>query len=486
MNTLLQTEPRPGACFVLFLLAFLLRAGLFYFYVQQNERYNQADTSSYYVPALSIALGAGMYDLRTRQPIFWRTPGYPWYLSLFHRGHTITSTSLESNRAAHLSALRFQIFLCSFIPLIALAIAWLLTGSLPIAWLTGILTAIHPGLVLASGYLLTDGLATLLFLLFLYFFLRLFGIFASPRSQKYWAGYAIAAAVLFAGYTWIRPLGKFMIIVVLALLALDATTWRERLKKVLLFAGVFYMCIGPWYLRNYRLTGQMEFCPMSGCMLNVFCAPKIRRAMTGQAYKACWEEQNRLGALEVRKEMMHQHQIGSNKVVLQHKVVGRAAWPLIMARPFLFLYDWCVQVIKTLFDLTASQQIVRFVQGSFYYDDLEEFLIEKTALALYKEPMPLPVRILCWLEFILAIFKWIGLLAGCWAYLLRPLWTTGFDTTARKRMAVIWLVCGTLIGATVAMTGAFGYARLRLPVDALMILLSLTWWWPIVGRKTTR
>jgi len=34
------------------------------------------------------------------------------------------------------------------------------------------------------------------------------------------------------------------------------------------------------------------------------------------------------------------------------------------------------------------------------------------------------------------------------------------------------------------MTGGFGYARLRLPVEALMIMLSLTTWYWILKKNS--
>ena len=68
----------------LFLLAWLLRSILFFSYLQHELRFQQPDSPDYHTCALAISSGKGMFNPTTGEPIFWRTPGYPWFLSLFY------------------------------------------------------------------------------------------------------------------------------------------------------------------------------------------------------------------------------------------------------------------------------------------------------------------------------------------------------------------------------------------------------------------
>src|SRR5438046_685025 len=108
----LSYKPTAKNLLLLFLIAFAVRATTFFFYVQHEERYRQADSNDYHVGALSMGLGAGMTKLQNGQPIFWRTPGYPLYLSPFYRYFGIKTADFGGNMPAQKAALWVQIFLC--------------------------------------------------------------------------------------------------------------------------------------------------------------------------------------------------------------------------------------------------------------------------------------------------------------------------------------------------------------------------------------
>lgn len=65
-------------CFI-YAAALLIRALVFGGYVQHEERYRQADTNDYHFCAVGMKAGSGMHRFDTLQPIFWRTPGYPFF-----------------------------------------------------------------------------------------------------------------------------------------------------------------------------------------------------------------------------------------------------------------------------------------------------------------------------------------------------------------------------------------------------------------------
>jgi len=480
----LNYKPTRKNLLILFIASFLVRAITFQFFVHHNERYKQPDSMDYHNCTISLCLGTGMHRADTLDPIFWRTPGYPLYLSFFYNLFGARSTKFSPNWQAQHAALWVQILLSSLIPVFIFFLVHLLTGMFSIAWVTAWIFVFHLGMVLSSTFLLTEALALVLFFPFLIFFYKSFRMWGEKKTPhpKAWPSTIFWAAVLLGLMAWIRPMGEFVaIIAVLMIALLGAAAWKIKLKKIALFLLVFFTITGSWYLRNYHITGKPFFCPMFGPYLNSFCAPKIVRDVNkisleksiSYLYKrACQEaSKNELEAFDQGKRGCREH------------AALRVALPIIKAYPFLFLRDWIKEVLKTTFDLHAAQ-LVGFAKNTFMYDPLEEFLTDKLRDCLYRQPMPLLMRLITFLEVIFELLKWIGLLLGFWIFMLSPLLQQFNVSDFIKRMGLLWLKVAPMIGALVFMTGGFGYARLRLPVDPLMIMLSLTFWfWALEKRK---
>jgi len=156
---------------ILFLAAVAIKLAVFLFFIYPNEYYKQPDSGDYHHGALALSLGKGMRRLDNNRPMFWRTPGYPLFLSFFYKTCGIKSPKFSENSPAQTTAIIFQILLCSLIPLLIFFLALLLTQSLSIAWITAWLSALHVGFVLSDLYILTESLS-ILFLIpfFIYFF----------------------------------------------------------------------------------------------------------------------------------------------------------------------------------------------------------------------------------------------------------------------------------------------------------------------------
>lgn len=480
MQAVLLAQPTPKRLFLLFLSAFVLRAATLFFYVQYEERYKQADTLDYHGCAVSLTCGNGMY--LGHQPRFWRTPGYPLYLSFFYNLFGLKSGDFTANRTAQLAALWVQIFLCSCIPIIIFFLALTLTSLLQLAWLAAWISVFHLGLILASTYLLTDGLAIIFFYLFLLFLYKSFTTFGEKKLSNRWFSSITCASLSLALFTWMRPMGNFVALVAMFLLFILAQDrWKQKIYKIALFTFIFIGCTLGWYIRNYQLTGRCFFCPMFGLYCNVFNAPKIVRRLENKPLLECWQKQQQRGAQEVYKMALRLQ--GTNKKIVPEIDCGNAAWPLLYAHPWYALQDWIQEVTKTTFDMYSSHQLVAFANNTFMCDPLEEFLLDKIKAALYQQPMPRIMRVISWLEFIFVIFKWIGLFSGSWLFMLYPLFKKFHVSPYIKKIGSLWLKTTPLIGAVLFMTGGFGYARLRLPVDPLLIILSLTFWYWLLKEK---
>ncbi len=464
--------------FILFFTAFLLRSFVFYSYLSTGERYKQPDSLDYHSAALTIKYGFGMSRPDTGEPQFWRTPGYPIYLLPFYKIFKQNGFQFSDAQTAQKASIWVQILLSSFIPIILFYLALYLTGSFLIAFITAWISVFHLGLVLTSGYLLTEGIGLIPFYLFLYYFYRSFRpIFQQNGKTLWWPQQIIMAAIMLAIYTWIRPMGNYIALVAILILLLFAQdNLKQKAKKTALFLIIFYTLLSPWYIRNYRLTGQWFFCPMFGAYLNSFCAPRIVSTLNNIDLLESWKQ---LGfAAQTRHQELNEESKLTGFYTPREFACGQIAWPIFLNYPWLAFSDWIREVFKTTFDLYSSQ-LTAFVNGCFFYDPLIEYLSNKLADCLYRTPMPLFMRLIVILEVIYAGLLWIGLIGGLCFFVMMPTLRHFEVHQSRNAIFGLWMVILPMIAATVFMTGGFGYARLRLPIEPLMIILSLTWWYMI-------
>jgi hypothetical protein len=456
------------------IVSFALRAATFQFFVAPQTYYKQADSMDYHNSALCLSMGNGM--VANGQPIFWRTPGYPAYLTPFYKYFGLTSAEFEANAPAQKASIWLQILISSFIPLVIFALAYLMTQLYFVANLAMWTAVVHVGLVLASAFLLTEGISLIFFYAFLFLLYKL--ILQEPKRLLL---VALGAAATLSIYTWIRPMGECTgLWAAFLILVAGKGTWKHTTKKSLLFAIPFFLSLAPWYVRNYKLTDEFFFNPTGGPYLNCFSAPKIVRRVKGGKLEDICKELQVAAALEVRKKRIAQ--IGTNKFPSSLEC-KKISMPIILKYPHYFIYDWFIQNLKTTFDL-YSYQLVAIANNSYYYDPVEEFLTEKVSDCLWAKPLPIISRIIAWLELLFMLALWFALFGGLWCFMLRPLWQKN-STRFILSMQRLWFITALIIAAPIGMTGGFGYARLRLPVEPLIIILALSfWYWFLMKGKS--
>jgi hypothetical protein len=455
--------------FLLFGCAFFIRAAIFIWFIQPGQYYQQPDSIDYHNCALSMALGTGMHRPDTLEPIFWRTPGYPLYLAIFYNWFGIRYVDFPNNTYAQHTAIWGQIFLSSFIPCIILLLALVITNSFPLALIASWITVFHSGFVLASNYILTEGIALIFFYLFLLFLCKLL-ILHKEKISFFWL---VSCALMLGVYTWIRPMGECVaIIAALILILFMQTSFKKRMYNGLLFFLIFFATISPWYIRNFNLTGELFFCPTIGTYFNCFCVPKILRRTLKFPIEDCLKIAQQSAAKEAYKKKLALH--GTGKFV-SPAICKKVSLPIVMQYPWFFFIDWTKEVIKTTFDLYASQ-LVSIANGTFFYDPIEEFLGEKIKACLYTQPMPFAMRLPCWIELFYAILLWIGLFYGFWIFVIKKIIHLKNSNAESKQNLALWIACILICIAVIAPTGGFGYARLRLPIEPILIILSLASW----------
>lgn len=454
----------------LYCAAFLVRAAAMIFLIQPHGFFKQADSTDYHNCAVSIAVGNGMHRIDTQEPIFWRTPGYPPYLAFFYKLCGMRSPRFEDNTTAQTISIWMQIALSCTIPIILFYLAGILTQTTAIASILAWIAVLHPGLVLASTYLLTEGLALIFFYLFLMCFF--YAILSERKKISFLS--LLGAAFSLGIYTWMRPMGEFIGLFSFFLLCVASYgSWTQKTARGLLFAFLFFGSLLPWYTRNYQLTSEWFFCPTIGTYLNCFSVPKILRRTLNKPIEECLKISQINAGRATHQERLRLRGTGLH---VSNNVCKQVAYPVIKSHPWFFLYDWIAETIKTTFDL-YTYQLIPMINGSYWYDPIEEYLPEKISACLWAHEMPWHGRIICWIEFLFSLLLWIGLLGGFWIFVVRAFITKTPNTPYDHSLLKVRVVSIVMIGITIGMTGGFGYARLRLPAEPLMLILSLTFWY---------
>jgi hypothetical protein len=452
-------KPHTLQLVALFLITFIIRALVLEYAIIPEQRYRQADTPDYHVSALLIKNGHGMFRPDIKQPIFWRTPGYPFFLSLFYPKNQLNS-SFELNAGAHKKSLWAQVVINSFIPIILLYLAYIITHSWLIAWITALISTVHIGLILASVYLLSEGAGLIFFYLFL---LALFWLLQQNQPSL---RLVIGTALLLGIHTWIRPMGEWIGIITIIIIACAFTIdAKKRIGAALLFGLVFFATLAPWYIRNYQYTHKLFFNPTVGTYVNCFCVPKILRRVHGIPLEKALTLAQQNAAYHIQQAREHLEPQG---LFASQEECKKYALPLMMKYPHYVLYDWMAQCIKTSFDL-YSHQLVSLAHKEHTWDPIEEFLDEKVTATLYKRPLHWSLRLIAWSELLMNLLMWIGLFWG----IVGTLKDIILRRTTNQRLLYLWISATIIALFTIALTGGFGYARLRLPIEPLLIIFGL-------------
>ncbi|OQA36038.1 MAG: hypothetical protein BWY54_00291 [Candidatus Dependentiae bacterium ADurb.Bin331] len=483
MNTFIDNRISYRYLVLIFVVSFFVRSATFYFFGQYQERYWQADSMDYHLSATCMAHGTGMHRFDTQKPIFWRTPGYPFYLSLFYRIFGLDSPQFSANEPAQKVALWVQIFLSSFIPLLIFFLALMLTRLTSLSFIAAWIFVFHPGFILSSGFLLTEALAMLFFLGFLLCYYYALDWWFEFEYERSWSIVAIACAAFCLGiFTWMRPNGEFIALLSVIIVAMSRAAWSRKSMQIIVFLLCFFGVIGPWYIRNYQLTGHWFFCPMSGPYLMAFSAPKILRRLTNEKLEDCLKYIFMQAKAMTDEQEVINRALGSSCVICQELYCMDVALPWIKKYPFYFLSDWTMEVIKTTFDL-YSYQLVSIAKNCYKWDPVEEILTQKLADCLYREKIPLLMRLVSWFEMVYMIFLWIGLLCGSVIFICYPWHKRMQLPTIFRLLNGLWVKLSLMIGGLLIMTGGFGYARLRMPAEPLLVILSLTFWFWVFKKQ---
>ncbi len=475
----------------LFLVSFLIRSLVFVFYLSKDKNYWQVDSNTYHRVAVNLAEGKGL-SADGQKPIFYRLPGYSLFLAAYYKLFGVDTENV----------LWFQIFVASFIPILIFILSLILfPGWLLIAKIASAYSAIHMGLVLYSGFFMTESFFIFFLLLFLILFLSSFhlffcslrktkkfnGVFCPPEMcqgpgfvdlqkemeeseqvarPKFIEGCGLTSQLFFAGLflgvaSLIRPVGHYLVVISVLLLLFSSDTFKQKIKhSFILFLG-WFIPVFPWLLRSYLLLGQIFFHTLPGGHFLYFSAARV--AMYPQQ---CSYEQARENLTEEVNTLTKQKEAELGRKLNEIEACDTRmaiALKYFKKYPFISLQNWLTDIFRVSLSLYSSELVLRDTgtKGGF---DKERTICSMFKRHLFPQTKSKVLPFIIWYEILLYFFILLGFALAF------------FKALFNKNSWCIWLRVLPFAALFIVIGLSGGYSRMRLPIEPFLIIFSFSFW----------
>jgi len=499
--------------FYLFIVSFIIRAAVYQFYLKNDKNYWQVDSQTYHKIARGIAEEKGISD-PDGTPNFYRLPGYPLFIAFFYKLFGVGSDNV----------LWWQILLASFIPLLVYILSLVMFPSASLlAKIAGSYSAVHLGLVLYSGFFMTESLFIFFLLLFFIFFFQSIHLWFSPekdkdekRSKKKCtyippapdllgeippfaefydtvdiADYAACMEVdygmrsmllsgVFLGIaSLIRPVGHYLLLVALLMILISNAPWKRKRGKALMVSFYWLIPVAGWLIRNFVMTGYLFFHTLPGGHFLYLSAARVAAKAEGYSYI---EARKKLGD-EVAKniktiEKTINRQLIEIEKCYEHEKVARKYF---ISYPWTTIKTWMTDIVRTCLSLYSAELL--YIDGERQPDDyfnkdrswwamFKKYLMPETENNLLKGVIYGEIIL-----FLLLLIGFAGALYHASGLFFKKVSKKGWqylDTWGKALPFMILFIVISLAG---------GYARMRLPIEPLLIIFSLSFWLPVFGLK---
>lgn len=417
----------------IFILALVVRFLLFSCFLSKGENYLvYFDSAQYQNVAYNLIQGNGI-AVEKNESNFYRLPGYPIFLA--------TCYSLF-NKSDHIAML-IQIIISCLIPILMFFLTLaLLPQALVLAKIGALVASLHLGFIMYAGILATESLFTIFLLLFLIFFFR----------KKF-----IVSGVMLGIASLIRPVGYFILPVALILIFLTHEKIGKKIKYSSMLTSAWFFAVSPWLIRNWLLTSMIFFHTLPGLHFLQYTTAKVvmelRNCSYVQARGALLDEWK--AKIKDQEVVLNRKLSEPEKCVLAEKIT----FFYCKQRPFTVIKNCACEMLKTVFGLYCAQMIFTDVQEWSDYSSTTNIWgkLKKYLCPHVNTWYLIP---LTWLEIICSIFFLIGFLL--FLVLIFVDQTARFFALKTLPFMVVLLV----------LTCAYGCARLRLPLEPLLVIAS--------------
>ncbi len=444
----------------IFIFAFVIRFLFFSFFVKDKFVLWQFDSRVYKEVAEQIIENKTITNADGSSH-FYRLPGYSIFLAA-------TNIFNDFN-----NSLIIQIILSCFIPILIFYLSLMLfPANVLLAKLAALLSCFDVGFVVFSGLAMTDGLFLLFFLIFLifYFYKRTRSRIKSPFlafKKLFISGIFLGLASMF------RPVGHYLIFLVIVLILLGFNNPKlylfkfDRVKLLIKFKNIaciflgWFVAVLPWLLRNYLLTGCLFFSTLPGIHFIKHGAARICMQKDNISYMVALSKVNKKW-----EESINNISIKKNRKLndAEVSVVGeRLAFGYFLKYPLVALKISIRNVLKTCFSLYSSE--ILFLDSG----KLPDYKNKSSLLGLFKRflfpkvnnKLVIPI---IYFEIIFFIF----LIIGFFGFAYNSIYSHDY------RLVFFKLIFFILLFIIISLS--CGFARLRLSIEPILLLLSIEFW----------
>ncbi|WP_317951975.1 ArnT family glycosyltransferase [Paenibacillus chitinolyticus] len=241
----LRSIPVRGWLWMVVLLTTLLKLAVVFKY---GSSYNLGSDDQSYLETARIWLEKGMFTYNDpSKPTVFITPALPAFIALFMSGLGTGYVLEQTIRVV-------QVVMVSFSMILLFKIGIRLFNE-KTALIAVVLTAVYPPMWNISFYILTEALFVLALMLLVHGALK--------AMDKPTAGNAVWFGLMWAFAVYVRPTialwpGFFLLL----LIYWRTIPWKKLAACMAVSALVFVLCLMPWWVRNYEVSGG-QFIPLT-------------------------------------------------------------------------------------------------------------------------------------------------------------------------------------------------------------------------------
>lgn len=440
--------------YIIFAISLILRFIVFHLYLKYDDRFWQVDSNTYHLIGTEMAKGSG-YSGPDGQPAFYRLPGYPFFLSFCYR--------LFGHDKQH--AIMWQTVIASCIPVLIYMLGLtLFPGQKLIATMSSFISVFHLGFVLYAGFFMSESLFIIFLLLFLLLFLN--GISISfLKNSKRWIN-LFSAGLILGLASLIRPVGHYVVVVALIEIFMQGSVIERKLLHACSFFIGWLIPVSILLVRNYLLLGGLFFHTLPGGHFLYLSAARVAMHPHCCSYQKSRlilhdEVDRRIGVLEQTKL----RKLNEYERCLVHE---KLAVEYFVHYPHIALKYWITDMLRTMFSLYSAELLYLELGRK----EIDYFAKGRTASSminryLFPETDKLWLKIIIWSEIIFYFMMLCGFLLGFVNVII------GGASEIRRQ----WLQALLFMALFIIISLAGGYARMRLPIEPFIIILSVHGWY---------
>jgi hypothetical protein len=425
--------------FLLFIFSFVLRMFFFLFIVKDNPVVWQFDSRVYKDVAQQIISGNGITNLNGTSH-FYRVPGYSLFLA-------ITSFGKDFN-----FSLFIQLILASFVPILIFFLSrQIFNKDKLLPYVVSLIASIHLGFVLFSGLVMTESLFTMFFLLFFMFFYK---------NKYFLAGLFLGLSSMF------RPVGHYLIFISIFIIFVF---YKNKINSSMKLFSAWFLVILPWVLRNFIFTGSLFFTTLPGIHFLKHSAARVYMQINKCSYipalntvTAEWQD------LVLKEEARLNKKLNEPEICF---LAEKLSFNYLLKDFKISFYHAFKNIFKTCFSLYSSELLFLDSTGKLpEYSNNRNF---KSIINRFLFPELNNKFLILFIYFEILLF--MLLLIGFIGFILNSFFY--------KKDQFILLQILPFILLFVFISFSCGFARLRLPIEPFLIVLSIEFWLKFIKKR---